>query len=140
MLYDIATCYIVVKGNLMKQNRPIDRKIRRFFSTEPLAACAEEYRRIRNTLPSAHTFVLRVIVGARHVYGERFKTDRPKTTDPAKRPDVSLVGLYQELTPEQCRTLYLQQHDNLDPRTRAALLSVIGSKVIYGDDYVPNLR
>lgn len=119
---------------------PLDRKIRRFFNTEPLDRCAGEYKRLRSSLPSQHLFVLRVIVGARHVYGERFKTDRPKTKDPAKRPDVSLVGLYQELTSGQCRTLYLQQHDNLDPRTRAALLSVIGSKVIYGDDYVPNLR
>ena len=119
---------------------PLDRKIRRFFNTEPLDRCAGEYKRLRSSLPSQHLFVLRVIVGARSVYGERFKQDSTPSKDTPKRPDVTVIGLYQELTPEQCSQLYLQQHDNLDPRTRTAVLSVIGSKIIYGDDYVPNLR
>ena len=52
--------------------------------------------------------------------------------------DQNLVKLYQDLTPEQCRELYLKQHDSINARTRSRLLAVIGAKTVYGSSYTPN--
>lgn len=49
-----------------------------------------------------------------------------------------IIGLYQSLTIEQCRELYLKQKWELKPRQRFAIKCIIGSKYIYGDEYVPN--
>lgn len=52
--------------------------------------------------------------------------------------DHNLVRLYQDLSPEQCRGLYLKQHDSVNARTRSRLLAVIGAKTVYGSRYTPN--
>ena len=52
--------------------------------------------------------------------------------------DQTLVRLYQDLSPEQCRELYLKQHDSVNARTRSRLLAVIGAKIVYGSSYTPN--
>lgn len=120
-------------------HRPLDPELRGFFSSAPIPECSDRYKELMGTLPCQHFFLLRLIIGARTAYGSAYDPDR--TPAPAdKKPDKNLVALYQSLTIEQCLQLYGQQHDNIDRKTRASILSVIGAKVIYGKDYVPNLR
>ena len=49
-----------------------------------------------------------------------------------------VVELYQSLTIEQCVELYLKQHDNLDYWQKRVVLSIIGAKTVYKDEYMPN--
>ena len=51
-----------------------------------------------------------------------------------------VVELYQSLTIEQCVELYLKQHDNLDYWQKRVVLSIIGAKTVYKDEYRPNYK
>ncbi|MCQ2975057.1 MAG: hypothetical protein MJ211_09620 [Bacteroidales bacterium] len=47
----------------------------------------------------------------------------------------NIVHLYQQLTLEQCRELYLQQKDTFNNKLKCAVRLVIATKYIYGENY-----
>lgn len=49
-----------------------------------------------------------------------------------------IIELYQSLTIDQCVELYLQQHDNMENWQKKIVLSIIGAKTVYKDEYMPN--
>lgn len=51
-----------------------------------------------------------------------------------------IIELYQSLTIEQCVELYLRQYDNLKPWERRSVLSIIGAKTVYKEEYRPNYK
>lgn len=51
-----------------------------------------------------------------------------------------VVELYQSLTIEQCVELYLRQYDNLEYWQKRTILSIIGAKTVYKDEYRPNYK
>ena len=51
-----------------------------------------------------------------------------------------LIALYQSLTIDQCKELYLRQKDNLTLELRNIVKSIIASKYIYGEKYIPNYK
>lgn len=51
-----------------------------------------------------------------------------------------IIELYQSLTIEQCVELYLRQYDNLNPWQRRTVLSIIGAKTVYKDEYRPHYK
>ena len=115
---------------------PLPKKLRSSLNRLPLDKAVTLYLKSRDSIDPAHAFVARVIIGSRTVYGDNYRKD---DTRPSKEPlDMNLVALYQSLPPDQCVQLYGMQKDNMGQKTRAAILSLIGSKRIYGEDYVPN--
>ena len=51
-----------------------------------------------------------------------------------------LIALYQSLTIDQCKELYLRQKDNMSAKQRLLAKVIIGSKFVYGTNYIPNLK
>lgn len=51
-----------------------------------------------------------------------------------------VIELYQSLPIEQCVELYLRQYDNMNPWQRRTVLSIIGAKTVYKDEYRPNYK
>ena len=51
-----------------------------------------------------------------------------------------VVELYQSLTIEQCVELYLRQYDNLEYWQKRTILSIIGAKTVYKDEYRPHYK
>ena len=51
-----------------------------------------------------------------------------------------VVELYQSLTIEQCVELYLRQYNNLEYWQKRTILSIIGAKTVYKDEYRPNYK
>ena len=49
-----------------------------------------------------------------------------------------IIELYRSLTIDQCVELYLQQHDNMEQWQKKIILSIIGAKTVYKDEYVPS--
>lgn len=49
-----------------------------------------------------------------------------------------IIELYRSLTIDQCVELYLQQHDNMEQWQKKIVLSIIGAKTVYKDEYVPS--
>lgn len=49
-----------------------------------------------------------------------------------------IMELYRSLTIDQCVELYLQQHDNMVAWQKKIVLSIIGAKTVYKDEYVPS--
>ena len=118
------------------KHTPLPKKLRSSLNRLPLDKAVALYLKSRDSIDPAHAFVARVIIGSRTVYGDNYRKD---DTRPSKEPlDMNLVALYQSLPPDQCVQLYGMQKDNMGQKTRAAILSLIGSKRIYGEDYVPN--
>jgi hypothetical protein len=115
---------------------PLPKKLRPSLNRLPLDKPSSLYPKVRDSIDPAHAFVARVIIGSRTVYGDNYRKD---DTKPSKEPlDMNLVSLYQSLPEDQCIQLYGMQKDNMGQKTRAAILSLIGSKRIYGENYVPN--
>lgn len=50
----------------------------------------------------------------------------------------NIVHLYQQLTLEQCKELFLRQKDTFNCKLKNAVYVVIAAKYVYGDEYVPN--
>lgn len=115
---------------------PLPKKLRASLNRLPLDKAVALYLKVRDSIDPAHAFVARVIIGSRTVYGDNYRKD---DTKPSREPlDMNLVSLYQSLPADQCLQLYVMQKDNMGQKTRAAILSVVGSKRIYGENYVPN--
>lgn len=51
-----------------------------------------------------------------------------------------VIELYQSLPIEQCVELYLKQYDNLDYCQKRTILSIIGAKTVYKDEYRPHYK
>lgn len=51
-----------------------------------------------------------------------------------------VVELYQSLTIEQCVELYLRQYNNLEYWQKRTILSIIGAKTVYKDEYRPHYK
>lgn len=49
----------------------------------------------------------------------------------------NIVHLYQQLTLEQCRELFLTQKPSLTNKLKIAIKIIIASKYIYGENYKP---
>lgn len=50
----------------------------------------------------------------------------------------NIIALYQQLTIDQCKELFLRQRDSIPKNLKNKLYSLIGAKYVYGEDYVPN--
>lgn len=57
-----------------------------------------------------------------------------------KKEFQPVIELYQSLTIDQCVELYLRQYDNLNPWQRRTVLSIIGAKTVYKDEYRPRYK
>lgn len=60
--------------------------------------------------------------------------------DSKQEATEQIVELYQSLTIDQCKELYLRQKDNMSAKQRLLAKVIIGSKFVYGTNYIPNLK
>lgn len=50
----------------------------------------------------------------------------------------NIIQLYQQLTLEQCKELFLRQKDTFNNKLKTSVYVLIAAKYVYGDEYVPN--
>ena len=69
---------------------------------------------------------------------DNMKSKKQRIAQELTAEEHSMVQLYQQLTVDQCVELFKKNYDNYGSRLKNRLYVVIGAKIVWGADYVPN--
>jgi len=115
----------------------VPKEIFKMYQGCTLEECLRMYRDSAMTLKSTPRCILRALIAKKAIYGDDAYKGIPNPNYPMipKHADKGILSLYKELPLDKCILLYKMQHDNVDCKTRFAVRTIIGAKLIYGENY-----